>query len=172
MKDSMTFEEQTEQIVEALFTSLFSKKQVSQVTDRCLKIQYEGFFEADSASNFNAVHIANILRSLGDQYNAELEGEQSVQALIAEKSKAKPKKFSEVAESLSRTWSSQTPGLEYERAFLAVAVKLFEYFIKKTVVGSGQINLLAEAINTNAEVRSYIERQGGWANLGSGVNNP
>ncbi|KAM6456838.1 bcl-2-like protein 15 [Liasis olivaceus] len=170
MKDSMTFEEQTEQIVEALFTSLFPKKQAPQVTDRCLEIHFEGLSKADSASSFNPVDIANILRSLADQYNAELEGH--VQAVIAEKSKAKLKKFSEVAESLSRTWSSQTPGLEYERAFLAVAVKLFEYFIQKTAVGSGQINLLTETINTNAEVRGYIERQGGWANLGSGLNNP
>ncbi|XP_063153475.1 bcl-2-like protein 15 [Candoia aspera] len=172
MKNSMTFEEQTEQIVEALFTSLCAKKVESQVADRCLELKpkRKNTFEVDSENSFDPVDIAKKLRYLGDQYNAELEG--PAQAIITEESKAKLKKFRELTESLSRTWSSHTPGLEYERAFLAVAVKLFEYFIRKTAGYPGQINLLTDTINTNAEVRGYIDRQGGWSNLGRGLNNP
>lgn len=38
MNPSMTFEEQTEQIVEALFSTLCLKKQESPVSERCLKL--------------------------------------------------------------------------------------------------------------------------------------
>ncbi|XP_032074474.1 bcl-2-like protein 15 [Thamnophis elegans] len=203
MNNSMTFEEQTEQIVEALFTTLCLKKPREEVTDRCLeldygnkirfevkkpreevtdrcleldygnKIRFEGpkpvklqgsRIAVDSASTFDPVAIAKLLTSIGDQYNAEMEG--PINAVIAEESRKKIKKFGEVAESLSSIWISQNPELEPERAFLAVAVKLFVNFIKKTHGDRSQINILTETINRNPEVRSYIERQGGWGNLG------
>ncbi|KAG8131990.1 hypothetical protein E2320_009882 [Naja naja] len=161
MNNSMTFEEQTEQIVEALFTNLCLKKQLFEETDRCLELQSEKkVYEQGSASGFNPAHIARTLQSLGDQYNIEIESH--VQAVIAEESIRKIKKFGEVAESLSRNWISQTPGLEPERAFLAAAVKLFVKFMKKTDGDRSQINILTETINGNPEVRGYIERQGGW----------
>ncbi|XP_026568710.1 bcl-2-like protein 15 [Pseudonaja textilis] len=168
MNNSVTFEEQTERIVEALFTKFCSKK--SQVTGRCLQLQSEiKAHEQGSASSFNPVDIADSLKSLGDKYNAEIESH--VQAVIAEESIRKIKKFGEVTESLSRNWISQTPGLEPERVFLAAAVKLFVKFMKKTG-DKGQINILTETINGNPELRGYIERQGGWGNLGRSLNSP
>ncbi|XP_039218404.1 bcl-2-like protein 15 isoform X2 [Crotalus tigris] len=190
MNHSMTFEEQTEQIVEALFTTLCLKKQELQVTDRGLKLHSENEIHlqgpcsqnllraepqgirqrVDSASSFDPVDIANLLQSIGDQYNGEMEGQ--VQAVIAEESTTKIKKFGEVAKSLSRIWISQTPGLEPVSAFLAVAVKLFEQLVEKTHGDHHQINILTETINRNPEVRGYIERQGGWDNLGRSLNSP
>ncbi|KAL7985383.1 hypothetical protein Chor_003953 [Crotalus horridus] len=173
MNHSMTFEEQTEQIVEALFTTLCLKKQELQVTDRGLKLHSENEIHlqvVDSASSFDPVDIANLLQSIGDQYNGEIEGH--VQAVIAEESTTKIKKFGEVAKSLSRIWISQTPGLEPVSAFLAIAVKLFEQLVEKTHGDHHQINILTETINRNPEVRGYIERQGGWDNLGRSLNSP
>ncbi|XP_026530937.1 bcl-2-like protein 15 [Notechis scutatus] len=169
MNNSVTFEEQTEQIVEALFTKFCSKK--LQVTGRCLQLQSETpAHEQGSSSTFNPVDIADSLKSLGDKYNAEIESH--VQAVIAEESVRKIEKFGEVAESLSRIWISQNPGLEPEKVFLAAAVKLFVKFMKKTHGDEGQINILTETINGNPEVRGYIERQGGWGNLGRSLNSP
>ncbi|XP_070605028.1 bcl-2-like protein 15 isoform X2 [Erythrolamprus reginae] len=177
MNNSMTFEEQTEQIVEALFATLYMPW--LKVTDRCLELQGEtkivvqgakAHFQADSASSFDPVHIANLLKSLGDQYNEEIEGQ--VKAVIAKKSRKMIKKFGEVAESLSRNWVTQTPGLEPVKAFLAVAVKMFEKLMEETHGDKGQINILTETINRNPEVKGYIESQGGWGNLARSLSNP
>ncbi|XP_034270165.1 bcl-2-like protein 15 isoform X1 [Pantherophis guttatus] len=173
MNNSMTFEEQTEQIVEALFTTLCLREPWGQVADRCLELHSGNEVRAqagDSASNFDPVGIAKLLQSTGDQYNAEIEGQ--VQAVIVEETRKEIKKFREAVESLSRNWSSQTPGLEPERAFLIVAVKLFVKFINKTDGDNGLINILTETINGNPEVRGYIERQGGWSHLDRSLNNP
>ncbi|XP_034270164.1 bcl-2-like protein 15 [Pantherophis guttatus] len=209
MNNSMMFEEQTKQIAEVLFTTLYSRKQYPLQPRKMIVIEdleltrYRTWTSVpadpelikcrtqasrpadsellrhraqasgpavDSASSFDPVDIAILLRSIRDQYKTEMEGQ--VQAVLAEESITKIKKFGEVAESLSRNWSSQTPGLEPERAFLAVVVKLFEKLIKKTHGDKGQINILMETINGNPEVRGYIERQGGWGNLGRGLNSP
>ncbi|KAM3840472.1 bcl-2-like protein 15 isoform 1-T4 [Vipera latastei] len=168
MNPSMTFEEQTEQIVEALFSTLCLKKQESPVTERCLKLctanapLVQGEERVVSASRFDPVLIANLLRSIGDQCQVEMEGQ--VQAVIAEESTTQIKKFGEVAKSLSRIWISQTHGLEPERAFLGVAVKLCATLIEKTHE-TFSASILTETINRNPEVRDYIERQGGWGNL-------
>ncbi|XP_070601756.1 bcl-2-like protein 15 isoform X2 [Erythrolamprus reginae] len=179
MYNSMTFEEQTKQIAEALFTTLYSRKQYPLQPGKMIVIEdlevtryrtWTSVAAVDSASSFDLVDIAMLLRSIRDQYNTEMEGQ--VLAIIAEESITKIKKFGEVAESLSRNWVSQTPGLEPGRAFLAVAVKLFEKLIKKTHGDKGQINILTGTINRNPEVRSYIERQGSWGNLARGLNSP
>ncbi|XP_058032912.1 bcl-2-like protein 15 [Ahaetulla prasina] len=188
MNNSVTFEEQTKQIAEELFTTLYSRKQYPLQARKMIIIEdleltrYRTWTSVpadselirhraqasgpavDSASSFDPVDIAMLLGSIRDQYKTEMEGQ--VQAVIAEESITTIKKCGEVAESLSRNWISQTPGLEPERAFLAVAVKLFEKLINETHGDKGQINILTETINGNPEVRSYIERQGGWDNLG------
>ncbi|XP_039218405.1 bcl-2-like protein 15 isoform X3 [Crotalus tigris] len=171
MNHSMTFEEQTEQIVEALFTTLCLKKQELQVTDRGLKLHSENEIHLQGPCSQNLLRAEpQGIRQRGDQYNGEMEGQ--VQAVIAEESTTKIKKFGEVAKSLSRIWISQTPGLEPVSAFLAVAVKLFEQLVEKTHGDHHQINILTETINRNPEVRGYIERQGGWDNLGRSLNSP
>ncbi|XP_058032905.1 bcl-2-like protein 15 [Ahaetulla prasina] len=167
MNNSMKFEEQTEKIVEALFTTHCIKKpRRLKATGRCLELHsgYEVQAQGPSASNFDPVVIAKSLQSIGDQYNAEIEPQ--VQAVIAEESGKRIKKFKEEAGFLSRDWISHVPGLEPERAFLAVAVKLFQKLTEKTHGDRSLINILTETINENPEVRGYIERQGGWGNLG------
>uniref|UniRef100_A0A8D0DKT1 Uncharacterized protein n=1 Tax=Salvator merianae TaxID=96440 RepID=A0A8D0DKT1_SALMN len=68
------------------------------------------------------------------------------------------KKFRETVESLSKAWMSQNRELEYESAYLAVAVKLSRYLAQKAC---NVAHVLAEAINGNPQVKDFIERQGG-----------
>nr|XP_028590369.1 bcl-2-like protein 15 isoform X2 [Podarcis muralis] len=166
MKDSMTFEEQVEQIAEALLADFPGQK--SKTEFRVLQYQGASFEGGGSAASpFDPVPIANTLRRLGDQFNADLE--RPAQEVI----EAEGRKFKENVEALSKTWTIQNPELAYEKAFLVVAVKLFRYIAKKAHAVA-QPRLLTEAINAAPEVRHYIERQGGWENLENrrGQNNP
>ncbi|XP_053101828.1 bcl-2-like protein 15 [Hemicordylus capensis] len=209
MKNSMTFEEQTEQIVEALLSDFIPKKpkimyegpKKEKVMLRGLEVQPQGMSHAgkiiclwgsmdicremcwslfhlrlveleivagywvsgsSTASTFDPVTIASRLRDIGDQYNEDLG--QLGEMIIAEVTKGKLEKFGETVDSLSKQWISQNSGLQYETAFLAVAVKLFVYVAQKTRNAASR-ELLTGAINENPQVRGYIERQGGWENL-------
>lgn len=73
-------------------------------------------------------------------------------------------KFGAAVDNLSRSWSDQNPELVYERAFLCVSVKLLMHVAKK-VPGVVQPSQLTQAINGNAQVRSYIEACGGWVRM-------
>ncbi|XP_028590369.2 bcl-2-like protein 15 isoform X2 [Podarcis muralis] len=166
MKDSMTFEEQVEQIAEALLADFPGQK--SKTEFRVLQYQGASFEGGGSAASpFDPVPIANTLRRLGDQFNADLE--RPAREVI----EAEGRKFKENVETLSKTWTIQNPELAYEKAFLVVAVKLFRYIAKKARAVA-QPRLLTEAINAAPEVRHYIERQGGWEILENrrGQNNP
>ncbi|XP_053249517.1 bcl-2-like protein 15 isoform X1 [Podarcis raffonei] len=168
MKDSMTFEEQVEQIAEALladFPGQKSKTEFRVLHYNGASVLFEG--GGSAASPFDPVPIANTLRRLGDQFNADLE--RPAREVI----EAEGRKFKENVETLSKTWTIQNPELAYEKAFLVVAVKFFRYIAKKAP-GVAQPRLLTEAINAAPEVRHYIERQGGWENLENrrGQNNP
>nr|XP_034978830.1 bcl-2-like protein 15 isoform X1 [Zootoca vivipara] len=192
MKDLMTFEEQVEQIAEALLADFPGQK--SETEFRVLSVCGEGpcpslfasatsetrdeaqqsqrqisHFQAEhrAASSFDPAPIADTLRRLGDQFNADLE--RPAREVI----EAEGRKFKENVETLSKTWTIQNPELEYERAFLIVAVKLFRYIAKKAH-SVAQPRLFTEAIDAAPEVRRYIERQGGWENLENrrGQNNP
>nr|XP_034978831.1 bcl-2-like protein 15 isoform X2 [Zootoca vivipara] len=163
MKDLMTFEEQVEQIAEALLADFPGQK--SETEFRVLSVCGEA--EHRAASSFDPAPIADTLRRLGDQFNADLE--RPAREVI----EAEGRKFKENVETLSKTWTIQNPELEYERAFLIVAVKLFRYIAKKAH-SVAQPRLFTEAIDAAPEVRRYIERQGGWENLENrrGQNNP
>lgn len=69
--------------------------------------------------------------------------------------------FGVMVHSLSKSWSSLNPELGYERAFLAVSVKLLVYLSRKVPAVARQIQLV-QLINGNREVRGYIETRGGW----------
>ncbi|XP_044303459.1 bcl-2-like protein 15 isoform X1 [Varanus komodoensis] len=207
MKNSMTFEEQTEQIVKAL---LFDISEDSQNGCRSLELSAGSELECDAdgiqihlqsgqnivarserweqgamlchtgsalwtgprrpvaektATTFNPEVIAKTLQRLGDQYNEDLE--KPVQMIIAEKNK-EVMKFREMADSLSKTWS-RSQGLEYERAFLVVTVKLFICLAQRAPSLRNKTELFTQTINENPEVRNYIEKQGGWENLQTGT---
>ncbi|KAJ7331792.1 hypothetical protein JRQ81_013972 [Phrynocephalus forsythii] len=160
MMNAVTFEEQTEQIVEVLFYDLIHEQ--SGIRFRGLQARPEFRIELQglrvtSAGTFDPVPVARTLQHLGDQYNEEIET--TVQGILQEKNMLK--KFRETTEQLSRN-----SGLEYELSFLAVAVKLFQCLaqVAPTVV---EPDLLIQTINGNPEVRGYIERQGGWENFGN-----
>ncbi|XP_066482152.1 bcl-2-like protein 15 [Tiliqua scincoides] len=164
MKNSATFEEQIEEIAEALLSDLIGKK--SKIAFRSIqaqgpKVSYEG--ASETAPSFDPRAIANYLRNLGDKYNEDLE--QPARNIIAETVNKKVEKFGETVESLSRSWHNQC-GMQYEKAFLVVCVKLFVYLAQKAP-NIAQSNLLTRAISGNPEVREYIENQGGLENLGN-----
>uniref|UniRef100_A0A8D0GZZ7 BCL2 like 15 n=1 Tax=Sphenodon punctatus TaxID=8508 RepID=A0A8D0GZZ7_SPHPU len=164
MESCRTFEEQTECVVKALLSGLLENEEISF---RSLKADSAGRSlpaAASDASTFDPVVIASRLRVLGDLYNEDLE--QPAQQLIAEVTKGKVEQFGATVDSLSKIWSTLNPGLGYERAFLAVSVKLFVYLAQKVPSVVSRLQL-ADIINGNRQVRGYIEAHGGWENLES-----
>ncbi|CAM5170257.1 unnamed protein product [Eretmochelys imbricata] len=170
MKSPRTFEEQTECIVEALLSDLlgedegtaFHSLETDSSAESCTELQLSA--GAEASSTFDSVIIASHLRRLGDEYNEDLE--RPAQRIIAEVAKGKVEEFGVMVDSLSKSWSSLNPELGYERAFLAVSVKLLVYLSRKVPAVARQIQLV-ELINGNREVRGYIETHGGWENFGN-----
>ncbi|XP_067414872.1 bcl-2-like protein 15 [Emydura macquarii macquarii] len=166
MKSSRTFEAQTECIVGALLADLlggdestaFRSLETDSSAEACAEFQ----MSAEASSTFDPAIIASRLRRLGDLYNEDLE--QPAQRVIAEVTKGKVEEFGATVDSLSRSWSSLNPELGYERAFLAVSVKLLVYLARKVPAVATQLRLV-ELINGNREVRGYIETRGGWENI-------
>ncbi|KFZ57135.1 Bcl-2-like 15, partial [Antrostomus carolinensis] len=143
-------EEQTECVVEALFSDLLGDDEKPMRLAR------------DPPTQFDPVVVASRLRRMGDQCNMDFERVSS-EALV-EVLKGKMEKFGAAVDSLSRCWSDQNPELVYERAFLCVSVKLLIHVAKKvpTVVRPSH---LIEVINGNSQVRNYIEACGGWVRM-------
>ncbi|XP_009270995.1 PREDICTED: bcl-2-like protein 15 [Aptenodytes forsteri] len=156
-----TFEEQTECIVEALFSDLAGEDGSdcrSLETDSGDPVQSAG----EPPTRFDPVVVASRLRQMGDQCNMDFEKVSS--EALAEVLKGKMEKFGAAVDSLSRSWSNQNPELVYERVFLSVSVKLLMHVAKK-VPSMVQPSQLINVINGNSQVRSYIEACGGWENL-------
>ncbi|NWI16047.1 B2L15 protein, partial [Crypturellus soui] len=167
-----TFEKQTEYIVRALFSDLLNEEESAY---RCLeKDSGESEQCADETpGNFDPVVIASRLRSIGDQCNIDFENSSHI---VAEVLKGKVMhisfslaldllfKFGAAVDSLSRSWSNQNPEFCYERAFLAIAVKLAMCVAKKLPAMLHRIQLV-ELISGNSQVRSYIESSGGWVSV-------
>ncbi|NWJ08378.1 B2L15 protein, partial [Crypturellus undulatus] len=164
-----TFEKQTEYIVRALFSDLLNEEESAY---RCLeKDSGESEQCADETpGNFDPVVIASRLRSIGDQCNIDFENSSHV---VAEVLKGKLRlsfwhlqveKFGAAVDSLSRSWSNQNSEFCYERAFLAISVKLAMCVAKKLPAMLHRIQLV-ELINGNSQVRSYIESSGGWVSM-------
>ncbi|XP_059687027.1 bcl-2-like protein 15 [Gavia stellata] len=156
-----TFEEQTERVVEALFSDLLGEGESD-----CRSLETDSGAPGQSAGEpplgFDPVVVASRLRRMGDQCNMDFERVSS--EALAEVLKGKMEEFGAAIDSLSRSWSAQNPELVYERAFLSVSVKLLMHVAKK-VPAMMHPNQLIEVINGNSQVRSYIEACGGWENL-------
>ncbi|NWH50805.1 B2L15 protein, partial [Fregata magnificens] len=156
-----TFEEQTQCIVEALFSDLLGEDETecrSLETDSGEPVQSAG----EPPTRFDPVVVASRLRQMGDQCNMDFERVSS--EALAEVLKGKMEKFEAAVDSLSRSWSDQNPEMVYERAFLSVSVKLLMYVAKK-VPAMVRPSQLIEVINGNSQVRNYIEACGGWVRM-------
>ncbi|XP_068946418.1 bcl-2-like protein 15 isoform X1 [Petaurus breviceps papuanus] len=191
MKTPQTFEEQTECIVESLlseFLGLTPVKQgrsfhdddddvvyelqgpsfhddVNALRRQGLYLHNENLPDFGEPSSFDVTIIAARLRMLGDQFNGEIE--QSANRVIQEVDKGQvTAALQDIVKSLSQTWCAQEPSLAYERAFLAVSVKLLEVVSHKIRRRARQLaGPIRDMINENIAVRQYIEGQGGWENL-------
>ncbi|XP_037355627.1 bcl-2-like protein 15 [Talpa occidentalis] len=159
MKNSLTFEEQTECIISYLLEDILNPQ--APIASRSLSCDCET--DSGGAGFFDEAIIAGRLRMLADEFNKEVET--TAQAVITEFTQEKAKA---ILQDKVKSLCAQDSTLASERAFLGMLVKLVVCVAEKAPEIARQlVTPMTTMINENSGIRDFIKGEGGWEHVES-----